>query len=126
MGNGLFRLSRSHPLHYASSAERIATGESRGDHVRAGQVLALLDTTDLRANLDAAVKTAQSDAAKTTQTVYDGQLSIVQGNEGVLSAQASLRTAEQTLRNDRANLVRDQQLIVQGRRWRSRSYSSSC
>jgi len=89
-------------------------------------VLALLDTTDLRANLDAAVKTAQSDAAKTTQTVYDGQLSIVQGNEGVLSAQASLRTAEQTLRNDRANLVRDQQLIVQGRRWRSRSYSSSC
>lgn len=85
-----------------------------GDRVAAGQLLALLDTADLRATLESDVKTAESDAAKTTQTVYTARLSIVQGNEGVLSAQAALRQAQQTLTNDQKNLARDRQLVAQG------------
>jgi multidrug resistance efflux pump len=85
-----------------------------GDHVKAGQPLAVLDAADLRANLQSDIKTAQSDAAKTTQSVYDAQLSIVQGNDQVLSARAALRQAQQTLTNDQVNFVRDQQLVAQG------------
>lgn len=85
-----------------------------GDRVRAGQVLAVLDTADLRANLEADLRTAQSDAAKTVQTQYNAQLSITQGNDQVRSAQASVQQAQQTLRNDEANLQRDQQLVSQG------------
>ena len=41
-----------------------------GDYVRKGQVLAVLDTTDLRASYSAAVQSALSDDARTSQTKY--------------------------------------------------------
>jgi multidrug efflux pump subunit AcrA (membrane-fusion protein) len=85
-----------------------------GDHVRAGQELALLDTADLRANLLADIRTAQSDSAKTVQTQYNAALSITQGNDQVKSAQAALQQAQTTLRNDTVNLQRDQELLGQG------------
>jgi RND family efflux transporter MFP subunit len=93
----------------------------QGDHVRAGQVLAVLDTTDLQAELaqargvlDADIRTAESDDAKVTQSQFTAKLNIGTGNDQVKSAQAALAQAKQTLVNDRANLVRDQQLVVEG------------
>ncbi len=85
-----------------------------GDRVSAGEVLAVLDTADLRATLSSDLSTAQSDRAKTAQTQYTAQLSITQGNDQVRTAQAALQQAQQTLRNDQANLARDQQLLASG------------
>jgi HlyD family secretion protein len=78
-----------------------------GDHVTKGEVLAQLDTADLRAELQSDVATAQSDAANTEHTVYSGTQSITQGNQGVLGAQA-------TLLRDRNTAYRDETLLRQG------------
>jgi len=93
----------------------------QGDRVRSGEVLAVLDTTDLRAQLaqaqgvlDTDIRTAESDDAKVTQTQYTARLNIGTGNDQVKSASAALAQAKQTLQNDRLNLARDKQLVAQG------------
>ncbi len=103
----------------AEPADRVNVNE--GDHVHAGQVLAVLDTADLRAQLAQAaaaaqtdVRTAQSSAAKVTQARYTQQLTIGQGGDQVTSARAALASAQQTLRNDSLNLERDRTLLSSG------------
>lgn len=78
-----------------------------GDHVTKGEVLAQLDTADLRAQLQSDLATAQSDAANTEHTVYSGSESITQGSQGVYAAQA-------TLVRDRNTAYRDETLLRQG------------
>jgi RND family efflux transporter MFP subunit len=92
-----------------------------GDHVRAGQVIAVLDTADLRAELAQAQatvvadeRTAESDDAKVAQSRYTATLNIGTGNDNVSSARAALAQAQTTLKNDTVNLQRDQQLISSG------------
>lgn len=85
-----------------------------GDHVRRGQVIAQLDTADLRANLQAFLATASSDAANTAHLHYAGSLAITQGVNGVSSVQSTLTQALKTLANDRANLQRYQALYSNG------------
>jgi membrane fusion protein, heavy metal efflux system len=92
-----------------------------GDHVRAGEVIAVLDTADLRAQLAQAEATVQTDIrnaesadAKITQARYTQKLNIGQGGDQVHSMRAALAQAQQTLRNDEANLVRDRQLVANG------------
>jgi RND family efflux transporter MFP subunit len=94
---------------------------NEGDHVQAGEVIALLDTTDLRAQLAQAQSTVQTDTrtaasmdAKIATARYTQQLTIGQGGDQVHSMRAALASAQQTLRNDQANLVRDQQLVTSG------------
>jgi multidrug efflux pump subunit AcrA (membrane-fusion protein) len=78
-----------------------------GDHVHIGQLLTQLDTADLQAQLQSDIATAQSDAANTTHTVYSGNESITQGNQGVNGARASLA-------RDQKQMVRDGALYRQG------------
>lgn len=86
-------------------ADSVAVQE--GDVVRKGQVLAQLDTADLQAQLDSDTATAQSNGANTTHAVYQGSLTIAQGQD-------SLHQAEATLLNDNTNLQRDLNLLKQG------------
>ncbi len=85
-----------------------------GDEVRAGQVLARLDTADLEAQMDADLATANSNQANTQHAVYQGSLSIAQGVDTVRADRAAVAQAQQTLENDRRNLSRDQNLLAQG------------
>lgn len=86
-------------------ADSVAVQE--GDLVRKGQVLARLDTSDLQAQLDSDMATAQSNGANTSHAVYQGSLSIAQGQD-------QLHQAEATLLNDNTNLQRDLNLLRQG------------
>jgi len=94
---------------------------NEGDRVHPGEVIAVLDTADLRAQLAQAQatvltdqRTAESDDAKVTQARYTQRLNIGTGNDQVQSARAALAQANQTLANDQVNLVRDQQLLTSG------------
>jgi multidrug efflux pump subunit AcrA (membrane-fusion protein) len=85
-----------------------------GDYVRKGQVLAVLDTTDLRASYVSAQQSAVSDDARALQTQYQAQLNIGQGSDQVRNAQAALLQAQQTLKLDQLNLDRYQSLLETG------------
>lgn len=85
-----------------------------GDVVRKGEVLAQLDTSDLQAQLQSDMATANSNHANTSHTVYQGSLTIAQGVDTLRSDQAAVGQAKQTLSNDGQNLQRDQNLLAQG------------
>ncbi len=87
---------------------------NEGDRVRKGQVIALLDTADLVAQLQSDVATAHADAANTSHTVYQGKLSISQGVDTLSGASAAVQQAQKTLAFDSLTLTRDQQLLSSG------------
>ncbi|HEY2474592.1 MAG TPA: efflux RND transporter periplasmic adaptor subunit [Candidatus Cybelea sp.] len=91
-----------------------SVGVIQGDLVRRGNVLAVLDTTDLRASYTAAQRTAESSVARVSQTQYQAQLNIGQGSDQVRNARAALFQAQQTLVNDQKNLSRFQNLLASG------------
>ena len=85
-----------------------------GEVVHTGEVLAVLDTADLQAQLRSDLATANSNHANTAHTVYQGGLSIAQGMDALRADQAAVSQAQQTLKNDTLNLQRDQGLLAQG------------
>ncbi|HTX03676.1 MAG TPA: efflux RND transporter periplasmic adaptor subunit [Candidatus Acidoferrales bacterium] len=85
-----------------------------GDHVRAGQVLAVLSTADLRAAMAYDIHNALANDALTKQNVYQGRLNIAQGADAVNQARANLRSAQATLVNARRDLQRYKMLYSQG------------
>jgi len=85
-----------------------------GDRVHRGQVIAVLDIADLKAQLDADLAQAQSDSAGATHTLDQGQLTIQQSQQSVINAQASLAQARQTLAKDSLDLSRYAQLLAKG------------
>jgi multidrug efflux pump subunit AcrA (membrane-fusion protein) len=87
---------------------------NEGDHVRRGELIALLDTSDLVAQLQSDLATAHADKANTTHTVYQGKLSISQGVDSLHSAAAAVLQAQKTLQFDTLTLQRDQQLLGSG------------
>lgn len=93
----------------------------QGTHVDAGQVLAVLNTADLRAQLaqaqgtlESAIATAASDDQKISVSRYTAHLNISAADGGAAIAQSSLQQVQKTLQNDQLNLTRDRQLVAQG------------
>jgi multidrug efflux pump subunit AcrA (membrane-fusion protein) len=100
-------------------ADSVSVNE--GDRVRAGQVLAVLDTADLRANLDQARSTVETDLrnaasadAKVSAVQYQGELAIEQGHDQVQAARAALAQAQHTLAQASQDLDRDRRLLANG------------
>ena len=87
---------------------------NEGDHVRAGQVIAVFDTADLRAQYESLLRTAQSDEAKVAQAKYTAQLNYGQNPQQVQQARQALAQAQHTLALDTLTMQRDQQLLTQG------------
>ncbi|MGP6158039.1 MAG: efflux RND transporter periplasmic adaptor subunit [Vulcanimicrobiaceae bacterium] len=85
-----------------------------GDRVTRGEVLAQLDTADLRATLAADLAAAASDKATTSHNVYQGNLSISQGVDSFRSAQAAVSQAQANLQRDRTDLGRYRSLVGNG------------
>ncbi len=91
-----------------------AVNVREGDHVSRGEVLVVLDTADLQAELAADLAQANSDAASATHVAYAGNLSIAQGQQSVRGATAAVRQAQETLARDTLDLRRYQALIAHG------------
>jgi multidrug efflux pump subunit AcrA (membrane-fusion protein) len=85
---------------------------NEGDIVHRGDVLAVLNTDDLQASLQADLANAQSFGARVSQYTYQGVETISQSSDQVRYARAALMQAQQTLKYDQTNLVRDQQLYA--------------
>lgn len=103
----------------AEPADSVTVNE--GDHVHAGQVVAQLDTADVRAQLAQAQATVVADGrnaaaldAKVQQAQYVARLNIGTGDNGVNSAKAAVAQAQSTLANDTVNLQRDRTLLANG------------
>jgi HlyD family secretion protein len=86
----------------------------QGDTVRRGEVLAVLDTTDLRAEYEAAEHSAVSADARAAQAKYQAQLSIGQGGDQVGSARAAVLQAQAALSQANQDLGRYQALLTGG------------
>jgi RND family efflux transporter MFP subunit len=82
--------------------------------VKRGEVIAVLDTTDLRAQYESDIAQAQSDSAGATHTSDQGLLTIQQSQESVRNARAALAQAQQTLSKDSLDLSRYRQLLASG------------
>ena len=85
-----------------------------GDYVRAGQVLAVLDTADLQANYVAAVRNAEDARAKVAQTQEQAVLNVQLGRANLDTAQSQLAQAQQKLQLSSVTLKRDEELYKQG------------
>jgi membrane fusion protein (multidrug efflux system) len=92
----------------------IAVNVQEGDRVHRGEVIAVLDTTDLRAEVAADLATADSDSANATHTSVQGQLTINQSQQSVVNASQALQQARQTLARDQLDLTRYRQLFGSG------------
>ncbi|MBV8073975.1 MAG: efflux RND transporter periplasmic adaptor subunit, partial [Candidatus Eremiobacteraeota bacterium] len=112
--SGIIAPAQSVAISSSLAEPAISVPVQEGEHVRAGQVLAVLDTSDLKATLNYDLQNAQANQALTAQNVYSGQASIAQGGDQVRQAQANVQSAQATLANARRDLQRDQQLLAQG------------
>ncbi len=87
---------------------------NEGDYVHAGQTLAQLNTADLRASYNSAVRNAEDAASRVAQTRDQGTLNIEQGKSALVSAQSQPAQAQQALSLAQITLRRDQELYTQG------------
>jgi multidrug efflux pump subunit AcrA (membrane-fusion protein) len=93
-------------------ADRVDVQE--GDRVAKGEVLAVLDTADLQAQLEADLATADSDSANATHTTIAGELTIGQSQQTVVNAAQAVTQARATLAKDNVDLARYRQLFGSG------------
>ncbi len=85
-----------------------------GQTVRRGEVLAVLATDDLRANLEALHKAYVEAQTRIDQMRYQANLAILQGGDQVRSARAALQQAQATLTQAESDYARDKDLFDQG------------
>ena len=70
---------------------------NEGDHVRRGEVIAVLDTSDLQAQLESDEHNANSDESKATQSVYTARQTIEQAPDTVSTAREAVTQAQNNL-----------------------------
>jgi len=85
-----------------------------GDLVRRGQVIAQLDTADLRAQLQADIAAPRAAAPRKPKRYDQAGLTIVQNSNTVNAARSAVRQAQVTLGNDQLTLTRDAALLKSG------------
>jgi HlyD family secretion protein len=85
-----------------------------GDRVRAGQLLAQLQTDDLQANLQSAIHTAAADDERAAQAYGTAVETIAQSADTVRQDRAQLQQTEQTLSEAQRNQQRDLHLVGEG------------
>jgi RND family efflux transporter MFP subunit len=86
----------------------------QGDTVHKGEVLAVLDTADLRASYNSALSSAYAADARVSQTQYQAELNIKQGGDQVQNARAALLQAQQSAHQAEIDLARDVALLNNG------------
>ena len=84
-----------------------------GQRVRAGQTLAVLDVSDMRAEYEADVHAASEADANASKQFFSGAQTIGTGVSNVANARSTLLQAKQRERLDRVNLARDADLLRQ-------------
>jgi multidrug efflux pump subunit AcrA (membrane-fusion protein) len=87
---------------------------NEGDHVHRGELIALLDTADLRSQLAQYQATVSSNAARAAYQYDFAGLTIAQNSNVVNQARAAVRQFEQTLATDTENLHRYAALLQNG------------
>jgi RND family efflux transporter MFP subunit len=87
---------------------------NEGDHVHRGELIALLDTADLRSQLAQYQATVSSNAARAAYQYDFAGLTISQNSNVVNQARAAVRQFEQTLATDTQNLHRYAALLANG------------
>ena len=87
---------------------------NEGDRVRRGEVIAVLDTSDLQAQLESDEHSANSDESKATQSVYTAQQTIEQAPDTVSTAREAVTQSQNNLSQAESDLARDRSLESQG------------
>jgi HlyD family secretion protein len=87
---------------------------NEGDRVHAGQVIATLDTSDLQAQYESDLHTANSDDSKASQSVYTAQQTIQQAPDTVSTAREAVNQSQTNYDQAKADLARDTSLESQG------------
>lgn len=87
---------------------------NEGDHVSRGEVIAVLDTSDLQAQLESDEHNANSDDSKATQSVYTAQQTIEQAPDTVSTAREAVAQSQSNLSQAQADLARDRALESKG------------
>ncbi len=91
-----------------------AVNVNEGDRVTRGEVIAVLDTSDLQAQLESLQHAASSNEQKAEQAVYTAQQTIAQAPDTVSTAREALNQAQSNLTQAQADLARDEALESQG------------
>jgi RND family efflux transporter MFP subunit len=87
---------------------------NEGDHVHRGELIALLDTADLRTQLAQFQASVSSNAARAAFQYDQAGLTIAQNSNIVNQARAAVRQFQQTLATDSQNLSRYAALLANG------------
>ncbi|MBV8490678.1 MAG: efflux RND transporter periplasmic adaptor subunit [Candidatus Eremiobacteraeota bacterium] len=87
---------------------------NEGDRVHRGEVIAVLDTSDLQAQYQSLIHAAASNSHKATQAVYTAQQTIEQAPNTVQTAREAAAQAESNLRQAQSDLAIDKALESQG------------
>lgn len=98
----------------ALSEPATSVNVNEGDRVHRGEVIAVLDTSDLQAQYESLEHAANSDVSKASESVYTAQQTIQQGPDNVATAREALNQAQTNLKQAQADLARDQALSRQG------------
>jgi multidrug efflux pump subunit AcrA (membrane-fusion protein) len=112
--SGIVAPLRSVTLSAETNAPATSVYAKEGDVVRRGQVLAELDTSELRASYAAAQRSASEADARAAQSSYQARLAIVQGVEAWRTAQDGVAQAGSKLRQDRLTYERNRALVANG------------